>query len=93
MSYLPPHPRGPAPALFKAAAETLLSMAALVEDLGADLCADPAIVERHLTSLQAIDRLAQHLDQIAAVIGADDPVRAVETVKLSELKTHLANAA
>ncbi|MEM7779728.1 MAG: hypothetical protein AAF697_04950 [Pseudomonadota bacterium] len=68
-------------------------MSVQIEAMGADLCRDPVIVQRHMTSLQTIDRLSQHLEQVAAIIGADDPVAAIEQVKLADLKEHLQRAA
>lgn len=77
----------------KAAASALTAMAGHAEELGVQLCADPAVVEQHLTELQAIDRLVQHLSQIAIVISADDPVSAIDNVLLTELKDYLSKAA
>lgn len=76
----------------KACASALTAMAGHAEQLGEELCSNPAVVEEHLTALQTIDQLAQHLGQIAIVISADDPVSAVDDVLLAELKDHLANA-
>lgn len=77
----------------KACASALTAMASHAEELGEELCSNPAVVEEHLTALQAIDRLAQHLSQIAIVISADDPVSAADEVLLAELKDHLTRAA
>ena len=72
--------------VMKAAASALNAVARHAEDLGVELCANPAVVEEHLTELQTIDRLVQHLTQIAIVISADDPVSAIDDVLLSDLK-------
>ncbi|MAY20929.1 MAG: hypothetical protein CL955_09960 [Erythrobacteraceae bacterium] len=81
------------PGLFHAAAARLRAIALQAEDLGAELCGDPDVVQRHLTALQSIDRLAQNISQIAAVIAADDPVSAIDDVQLAELKELLRKAA
>ena len=81
------------PRVMKAAATALTAMARHAEELGAELCADPVVVQEHMTALQTIDRLTQHLDQIAAVISADDPVSAIDDVLLAELKDYLNKAA
>ena len=75
--------------LLKAAAHTLEAMAAQVEEFGAELVADPEFAQRHLTSLQSLDRWSQELVQLAKVISAEDPVAAAEAVTLSELRDHL----
>lgn len=75
--------------LLKAAAHSLNVMAAQVEELGAELVIDPDVAQRHLTSLQSLDRWSQQLVQLANVIAADDPVSAADDVTLSELRDHL----
>ena len=75
--------------LLKAAAHSLRVMATQVEDLGAELVVDPEVAQRHLTSLQSLDRWSQQLVQLANVISSDDPVAAADQVTLSELRDHL----
>ena len=75
--------------LLKAAAHSLQVMASQVEELGAELVVDPEVAQRHLTSLQSLDRWSQQLVQLANVIAAEDPVAAAEEVTLSELRDHL----
>ena len=75
--------------MLKAAANALEAMAAQVEEFGAELVADPDFAQRHLKSLQSLDRWNQELMQLAKVIAADDPARAAEAVTLSELRDHL----
>ena len=79
--------------LLKAAAHSLQIMAAQVEELGAELLVDPDVAQRHLTSLQSLDRWSQQLVQLANVISADDPVAAADGVTLSDLRDHLRRAA
>lgn len=81
------------PELGHAVAAVLHELAGEVEELGNDLCEDAAVAERHLASLQQIDRFAQHLTQLALVIGAPDPASAVGAVSLGELRDRLATAA
>ncbi len=75
--------------LDEAIANLLTAMSVQIEGLGADLCADPVIVQRHLTSLQTIDKLAQYLEQIAFILNADNPFTAIDQVRLADLKEHL----
>lgn len=75
--------------LLKAAAHSLNIMAEQVEELGAELVVDPEVAQRHLTSLQNLDRWSQQLVQLANVISADNPVAAADRVTLSELRDHL----
>lgn len=89
MSFLPPHRRGRSPTVLGAIATILAAMADETEILGAQLCADPALVTEHTVTLQAIDRLAQQLDQLALVIGAQDPQAAIAQVSLTGLKDKL----
>lgn len=79
--------------LLKAAAHSLEVMARQVEELGAELVVDPDVAQRHLKSLQSLDRWSQQLVQLANVISANDPVKAAEKVTLSELRDHLRRAA
>ena len=75
-----------------AVAQRLQALAVEVEALGADLCADEHVVQRHLVGLQGIDRLAQNLNQIVAVLTAADADAAVEAVALQDLNDHLNDA-
>lgn len=80
------------PELRATVAAVLHELAGEVEELGNDLCEDAAVAERHLASLQQIDRFAQHLAQLALVIGAPDPASAVGAVSLGELREKLVAA-
>lgn len=80
------------PELGRAVAAVLHELAGEVEELGNDLCEDAAVAERHLASLQQIDRFAQHLVQLALVIGDADPGGAVGAVSLGELRQKLVAA-
>ncbi len=78
--------------LTAAIAERLHALAAEVEALGADLCTDEHVVDRHLSKLQGIDHLAQSLNQIGSVLTASDASAAVETITLQNLKEDLNRA-
>lgn len=75
--------------LLKAAASSLRTMATQVENLGAELVVDPEVAQRHLTSLQSLDRWSQELVQLANVISAEDRLAAADDVTLSELRDQL----
>jgi len=79
--------------LCAAVADVLHDLADEVEHLGHALCEDGAMAERHFAELQQIDRFAQHLAQLAQVIGAPDPAGAVGHVTLGDLHDRLAAAA
>lgn len=76
--------------LQRAVADVLHDLGSEVETLGHDLCADPEFAERHLEHLQRIDWFAQHLTQLAMVVGARDPASAVGALGLEELRERLA---
>jgi hypothetical protein len=78
--------------LCAAVASVLHDLSGEVEQVGHELCDDGALAERHLASLQQIDRFAQHLAQLAQVIGAADPVSAVSEISLGDLHDRLAAA-
>lgn len=79
-------------ALEAALGEVLMQLAGELEVLGSGLCADPALAERHLASLQRIDWCAQSLVQLALVIEAPDPVGAIDRITLGDLRDRLAAA-
>lgn len=60
-----------------------------IEALGATLCADGAVVGRHLHELQAIDRIAQKQRSLTAVLLADCMVSAAAEVRLDEVAERL----
>ncbi len=84
-------PSGVAPHL-KAAAGILAELAAQVEALGAQLCADPDVVARHITALQAIDLIAQKQLHLAELLVADCPHAAVEAMRIEEVKRRIGSA-
>lgn len=62
-----------------------------IEALGADLCADPAVVGNHLHALQAIDRIAQKQRSLTAVLLAECMASAAAEVRLDEVAERLRN--
>lgn len=60
-----------------------------IERLGAELCSDPAIVERHLTALQTIDLIAQQQHAIATLLRADCVATGINDIGMEHLKHRL----
>jgi hypothetical protein len=93
VSRVPTHPSTPglvpSRALLMRAAEALASYAGEIEAIGEMLCGNAALVEAHLDELQAIDRLAQCLDQLALVFSAPDPDHAVASITIGTLQKQL----
>ena len=63
-----------------------------IERLGAILCSDPALVERHISALQALDMLGQQQLALAAILRADDPQVAIGNTPLERLRRRLEQA-
>ena len=57
--------------------------------LGDELAANPAIVMRHGRALQSIDIVGQMLNHLANVIRSSDPRSAVDRIGMVELKARL----
>lgn len=72
-----------------AAAQVLADLSQEIEQLGADLCADPAVALHHLEALQAIDLIAQKQRSLAQMLEADCPKTAVSGIGLDALAGHL----
>ena len=77
------------PALLSAIAARLAMLAQGSEDFGIVLCSDPGVAGRYLVQLQQIDRLAQSLREVAAVLCAENPAAAVAAIRLGELRETL----
>ncbi len=71
------------------AARILAELAAQVEALGARLCADPAVISRHLTELQVIDLIAQKQMHLAELLLADCPHAAVDAMGVDAVKERI----
>jgi hypothetical protein len=83
-----PFPIGINPAI----AETLGALALDAEGMGLALCSDPEVAARHMEQLQAIDRIAQSLRELAHVLAASDPQAAIGEIRLGDLRTALEEA-
>jgi hypothetical protein len=70
-------------------AEELAFVQRLVETLGDELVADPAIVHRHTSALQNIDVASQILGYLSRVIGASDRADAVRDIGMEDLRARL----
>ncbi len=75
--------------IIQRAAAILAELGHEIERLGAELCADPAFVERHLTALQSIDLIAQQQHAIAALLQADSAASGVERIGMDKLQERL----
>lgn len=65
---------------------------ARLEAMGSELAADPLVVLSHSVTLQSVDILAQTLQQIASVVGSDQPGDVVQGIGMAALKRRLAAA-
>ena len=70
-------------------AEELAFVQRLVETLGDELVADPAIVHRHTQALQNIDVASQILGHLSRVVGAPDRAEAVRGIGMEDLRARL----
>lgn len=71
-------------------AEVLLELCSEIEELGASLCRDPALMQAHIADLQAIDHIAQKQRALASLLTAECPVTALDSITLEDLKERLA---
>jgi len=70
-------------------ADVLIELSGEIEGLGAQLCADPALIVRHLGALQAIDLIAQKQRWLATLLCADCPVSAIGSIGVDALRERL----
>lgn len=61
-----------------------------LETLGASLCADIAVVQKHLGELQALDHASQRCAAVAAILRADDILAAVQAAPLETVHDRIA---
>lgn len=73
-------------------ATVLEELAVEVETLGGALCTDPAVVMRHIDTLQAIDLIAQKQRSLAALLGADSPDSGIEHIAIDTLRERMRRA-
>ena len=60
-----------------------------LEELGARLCGDPAIVRGHMAELQVLDEIGQRSACLAAILRAPDMLEASRSVRLDGLAARL----
>jgi len=77
------------PAVRACIAQELEAMRTALEDLGEALCADRALVRRHLTALQAIDELCQRHEHLARILRGADMMAEVRATSLDALRLRL----
>ncbi len=61
----------------------------MLDSMGDEFSADPALLMRHSVPLQSIDIVGQILGHIAAVVRSSDPESAVDRIGMCELKARL----
>jgi len=67
----------------------LARLAGEIEALGEVLCADVELMQRNLTTLQAIDAIAQQQNCLARIVTAEAMEQAVAECSFAELKERL----
>jgi len=60
-----------------------------LEEMGVQLCADPAVVCSHLIALQRIDELCQRHENLARILRAEDVATEAAGVTLESLRLRL----
>ena len=88
----PPLPKSITPtddALSLRLAEELEYARRLLDSMGDEFSADPALLMRHSVPLQSIDIVGQILGHIAVVVRSSDPEGAVDRIGMCELKARL----
>ena len=61
----------------------------MLDSMGDEFSADPALLMRHAVPLQSIDIVGQILGHIANIVRSSDPDSAVERIGMCELKARL----
>ena len=74
---------------FAAVADVLMELSEDIELLGEVLCADAALIGRHVVDLQMVDLIAQKQRSLALLLRADCPVSALSDIGLHDLKVQL----
>lgn len=92
----PAAPAAPAPIvptdLRPRVAAELNELKRIVEALGDELIANPAVVMNHSGALQSLDLISQSLAALAGVVSAEDLPRALAAIGVSELRDRLSGA-
>lgn len=89
-----PSDRSPIPLSTDALVRTLIAeeldrAREVLEEMGVQLCADPAVVRSHLAALQQIDELCQRHENLARILRADDMATEAAGVTLDSLRQRL----
>jgi len=80
----------PSDALVRALiADELDCIRLVLEEMGVQLCADPAVVCSHLVALQRIDELCQRHENLARILRAEDAAAEAAGVTLEALRVRL----
>ena len=61
----------------------------LIEQMGDRLSADPAVVARHVLTLQSVDVIGQMLGHLASIVRSSDPAATVDRLGMTDLKARL----
>lgn len=85
----PPPPPATDDRLLLRLAEELDYARRMMDAMGDDLCADPAVVMRHSVSLQSVDIVGQMLGHIANVVRSSRREDSVELIGMCDLKARL----
>ncbi|AEI37291.1 hypothetical protein Zymop_0388 [Zymomonas mobilis subsp. pomaceae ATCC 29192] len=75
--------------LFKKLAAEIALVRHDVENVSLILCADPHVVDNHVTVLQDFDHISQRLSIIADILQAEDRLEAVKNITLEVLAARL----
>lgn len=85
-----PDPCGCAPPLAEALADELVALTSVLSDLAYDLGSNAETLRRHMTSLQAIDRITQTQLAIADILrSTETPAERISAVTLESLAASL----
>lgn len=74
-------------------AEELAYVGRLLESLGDDLCNEPLVVMRYAEKLQNLDISAQILGHVAALLVAEQPEQAIDSIGMTALRKRLQRTA
>lgn len=69
--------------------EEILHVRRLLDQFCEEIADDTIVLQRHMRSLQNLDRASQTLGQFGTILAASDRLRAAESVKMEDLRTRL----
>lgn len=85
----PPQPAGAVEPIEQRIASELARVKRLLDKVGNELTEDVDVLMRHERALQTFDIAAQTIEELSTVMAADDPRRAVNGVKMHDLRSRL----